>query len=80
MPLPLTEPMATELSAFMTDFARTCKAAARAVSLYRGVLPAIGTSLLRLVAPAGRLTSPFAPPARAPDDLTASGGICQDRT
>jgi hypothetical protein len=67
--------MATEQSALLTDFARTCKAAARAVSLYPGVLPAIGTSLSRLVAAAGRLTSPLLLLARAPDDLTASGGI-----
>ena len=39
----------------LADFARTCKAAARAVSLYPGAHPAIGTSLTRLVASAGRL-------------------------
>jgi hypothetical protein len=48
--------MAVEQGALLTDFARTCKAAARAVSLYPGTHPAIGTSLSRLVAATGRLT------------------------
>jgi len=56
MPPPLTEPMAVEQSALLTDFARTCKAAARAVSLYPITHPAIGVSLSRLVAATGRLT------------------------
>jgi len=53
-PLPI-EPMAVEQSTLLADFARTCKAAARAVSLYPGTHPAIGSSLSRLVASAGRL-------------------------
>src|SRR4029450_12311674 len=56
MPPPLTEPMAVEQSALLTDFARTCKEAARAVSLYPVTHPAIGVSLSRLVAATGRLT------------------------
>ena len=52
---PPTEPMAIEQSTLLADFARTCKAAARAVSLYPGTHPAIGSSLSRLVASAGRL-------------------------
>ena len=48
--------MAVEQSALLTDFARTCKAAARAVSLYPVTHPAIGVSLSRLVAATGRLT------------------------
>ena len=44
-----------EQSTLLTDFARTCKAAARAVSLYPGAHPAIGSSLSRLVASTGRL-------------------------
>jgi len=48
--------MAVEQSALLTDFARTCKAAARAVSLYPITHPAIGVSLSRLVAATGRLT------------------------
>jgi len=47
--------MAIEQSTLLADFARTCKAAARAVSLYPGTHPAIATSLSRLVASAGRL-------------------------
>jgi hypothetical protein len=52
---PPTEPMALEQSLVLADFARTCKAAARAVSLYPGTHPAIGGSLSRLVVSAGRL-------------------------
>src|SRR5262245_51803086 len=52
---PPTEPMAIEQSTLLTDFARTCKAAARAVSLYPGAHPAIGSSLSRLVASTERL-------------------------
>jgi len=47
--------MAVEQSTLLADFARTCKATARAVSLYPGTHPAIGSSLSRLVASAGRL-------------------------
>jgi len=53
--LPPTEPMPFEQSLHLADFARTCKAAARAVSLYPGTHPAIGASLSRLIASAGRL-------------------------
>jgi hypothetical protein len=51
-----TEPMPAERSALLAEFARACKAAARAVSLYPGAHPAIGGSLSRLVSAAGRLT------------------------
>jgi len=51
------EPMAPELSALLAEFARTCKASARAVSLYPGTHPAIGASLSRLVVASVRLTS-----------------------
>ena len=47
--------MPIEQSVLLADFARTCKAAARAVSLYPGTHPAIATSLSRLVASTGRL-------------------------
>jgi hypothetical protein len=47
--------MAPELSALLAEFARTCKAAARAVSLYPGTHPAIGVSLSRLVTAGSRL-------------------------
>ena len=54
---PTTEPMPAERSGLLAEFARACKAAARAVSLYPGAHPAIGGSLARLVSAAGRLTS-----------------------
>jgi hypothetical protein len=54
---PTTEPMSAERSGLLAEFARACKAAARAVSLYPGAHPAIGGSLSRLIAAAGRLTS-----------------------
>ena len=54
---PTTEPMPVERSGLLAEFARACKAAARAVSLYPGAHPAIGGSLSRLVSAAGRLTS-----------------------
>jgi HEAT repeat protein len=47
--------MSSEQGMLLADFARTCKAAARAVSLYPGAHPAIGSSLSRLVAATGRL-------------------------
>jgi HEAT repeat protein len=49
--------MPAEQSGLLAEFARACKAAARAVSLYPGAHPAIGGSLSRLVSAAGRLTS-----------------------
>ena len=54
---PTIEPMAPELSALLAEFARTCKASARAVSLYPATHPAIGVSLSRLVDASARLTS-----------------------
>jgi len=54
---PTTEPMSAERSGLLAEFARACKAAARAVSLYPGAHPAIGGSLSRLVSASGRLTS-----------------------
>ena len=46
-----------EANAKLTDFARACKAAARAVSLYPSSHPAIRLSLARLVDAASRITS-----------------------
>ncbi len=54
---PTTEPMPAEQSGLLAEFARACKAAARAVSLYPGTHPAIGGSLSRLVSAATRLTN-----------------------
>jgi hypothetical protein len=49
MPEPTATPtLAPEAAARLADFARACKAAARAVSLYPGNHPAIGVSLGRL--------------------------------
>ena len=45
-----------DTSASLVEFARGCKAAARAVSLYPGQHPAIAASLTRLVQATGRLT------------------------
>ena len=46
-----------ESAAKLTDFARACKAAARAVTLYPAAHPAIRVSMARLVDTAGRLTA-----------------------
>ena len=54
---PTTEPMSNEQSAVLADFARTCKAAARSVSLYPATHPAITISLGRVVAASARLTT-----------------------
>jgi hypothetical protein len=53
-----TEPrvLPPDIAAALAEFARGCKAAARAVSLYPGQHPAIGTSLARLVEATARLT------------------------
>src|SRR5690349_15896197 len=53
---PTTEPMAGELAGLLAEFARACKAAARAVSLYPGTHPAIASSLARLAVASARLT------------------------
>ncbi|MCA1650026.1 MAG: HEAT repeat domain-containing protein [Acidobacteria bacterium] len=53
---PVTPPLSLEASAQLADFARTCKAAARAVSLYPSAHPAIGISLSRLAGLTARLT------------------------
>jgi HEAT repeat protein len=53
---PLTEAMPDARSTVLAEFARTCKAAARAVSLYPTTHPAIQSSLARLMTAAGRLT------------------------
>ena len=55
----VTEPelLSPEAAAALAEFARGCKAAARAVSLYPGAHPAIAASLTRLVQATGRLTT-----------------------
>lgn len=52
-----TEPLSADRSALLADFARTGKAAARAVSLYPDSHPAIAASLARVVAATARLTA-----------------------
>lgn len=49
-------PLDPESALRLAEFARTCKAAARAVALYPGSHPAIGSSLARLAAATARLT------------------------
>ena len=48
------EPLDAETTLRLTEFARACKAAIRAVSLYPNAHPAVGASLERLVATAAR--------------------------
>jgi hypothetical protein len=50
------QPPAPDAAARLAEFARACKAAARAVSLYPGGHPAIGTTLGRLAQVTARLT------------------------
>jgi HEAT repeat protein len=56
MPELPTPPLTPEAAARLAEFARACKAAARAVSLYPGGHPAITTSLARLAQVTARLT------------------------
>ncbi len=51
------EPLPSQQSAVLAEFARTCKAATRSVSLYPATHPAIQSSLARVVAASGRLTT-----------------------
>ena len=67
-------PMAPELSALLAEFARTCKASARAVSLYPATHPAIGVNLSRLVVASARLTSNGRVTCSIYPDAVAIGG------
>jgi hypothetical protein len=49
--------MPAQQAAALAEFARTCKAAVRSVSLYPPTHPAIGASLMRVVAATKRLTN-----------------------
>lgn len=53
----VTPALSPETAAQLADFARNCKAAARAVSLYPGQHPAIAASLDRLVEATARITA-----------------------
>lgn len=77
----MTEPaklptLAPETSATFAEFARACKAAARAVALYPGSHPAIGASLGRLAQATTRLAEkgPFKLQVRA-DSLLLDGAL-----
>jgi hypothetical protein len=60
-------PLSPDATAKFAEFARACKAAARAVALYPGTHPAIGVSLSRLVQATQRLggNAPFTLQVRA---------------
>src|SRR5215510_10958290 len=74
-----TEPMPAERSGLLAEFARACKAAARAVSLYPGAHPAIGGSLSRLVSAAGRLTRDGRVVCSVHPDMLALDGEAPER-
>ena len=69
-------PLDQEATAHLTDFARACKAATRAVTLYPSSHPAIGLSLGRLVDAAARITARGAVHLGvAPDNLLLDGAF-----
>lgn len=77
MPEPVLPPsLAPEAALRLAEFARACKAAARAVALYPGSHPAIGAALLRLAQATTRLTAegPFVLTVRV-DTLLLDGAI-----
>jgi len=53
----IDEPMGPDQAAPLAEFARSCKSALRAVSLYPGTHPAIAVSLSRVVSASSRLAS-----------------------
>src|SRR5258708_685432 len=74
MTVEATSPLSPEQTTRLTEFARACKAAARAVSLYPGSHPAIAVTLARIV----QVTSPEALPTSMslsvlPDALLLDG-------
>ena len=54
-PTTAANPMSADQSSALAEFARTCRAAARSVSLYPRTHPAIQAALLRVTSAAGRL-------------------------
>ena len=54
-PTPAAIPMTAEQAQVLTEFARTCRTAARSVSLYPATHPSIQTSLARVRSAAARL-------------------------
>ncbi|MGB2717959.1 MAG: HEAT repeat domain-containing protein [Vicinamibacterales bacterium] len=75
MPEPVPAPLHADEAARLAEFARACKSAARAVSLYPGAHPAIGVSLERLAEITQRLTQsgPFRVQVSS-DRLLVNGG------
>jgi HEAT repeat protein len=76
---PATPPLlAPDAAVKFAEFARACKAAARAVALYPGTHPAIAASLSRLVQATGRLADagPFTLQVRA-NSLLLNGSAVQ---
>lgn len=73
-PIATSEPMAPDLAARVTAFARTCKAAARSVALYPGEHPAVVAALEAVTAAAQDATAETALQfAVLPDALTVDG-------
>jgi len=73
-PLAAIEPMAPDLAARVTAFARSCKAAARAVALYPGEHPAVAAALEAVTVAAEAATTPaMLQFAVLPDALTVDG-------
>lgn len=73
-PTPAPEALPTEIALRLSEFARACKAATRAVSLYPDGHPAITGSLSRLVEGAGRATAGGALTITVlPDNLLVEG-------
>mgnify|MGYP007053913576 CR=1 FL=1 len=54
---PASEALDPQRAAHLTDFARGCSAAARAVSLYPAGHPSVETAVTRLIETADRVTS-----------------------
>lgn len=77
-PTPPPPPLAPEPAAKFAEFARACKAAARAVALYPASHPAIGVSLSRLTQATARLaeSGPFKLDVRA-ESLLLDGHAAQ---
>ncbi len=73
-PVAALEPMAPDLAARVTAFARACKSAARAVALYPAEHPSVDTALEAVTASARDATTPVALHlAVLPDSLTVDG-------